>query len=490
MVKCKYIYCDDEKNVSVNLKEETMKSHPFRSRKTLFFLGPIAVLLLVLTGFIAVKGPFGAHAAGPLTLYVGHGTPGINSDCSSPGYNSVQTAVDVANPGNVVYLCGTTPFYEQVVIEKAITLTGDPGATIAAPAPFPTTSPLRLPSQFTTDNLFVPQAIVFVWGASANPIIKGLTIAGPLPGNGSCADQEFGVLVIDNAKATLTGDQVQDIRDSNASLYGCQFGVGIQVGREYWPKADFSSFVKEDFVGHATIKGTTVSGYQKNGVTVDDTGSTANLSSNTVNGDGRVNSIGLSAIIAQNGIQFSRGAKGQAIGNTVTGNSYTGNGGASSGGILVYGGSCGDPNVSLTTGIQIKNNNLQDNDVGAFVSNLIADANNNCALPITATNITVYGNHITDSAVSNTSGTNLFNFPGGYQAGISDEGNADHLTTNKICGVGYTPVAPPPYLSHIDVAATDPVISGNTTCTSSTAVNASAQPQRHYGLRSIVHPYK
>jgi hypothetical protein len=69
------------------------------------------------------------------------------------------------------------------------------------------------------------------------------------------------VLVIAGGTSTLSGDQVKDIRDSNSSLYGCQFGVDIQVGREYWPNANFSNFLAENFVGHTTISGTTVSGY-------------------------------------------------------------------------------------------------------------------------------------------------------------------------------------------------------------------------------------
>ena len=52
-------------------------------------------------------------------------------------------------------------------------------------------------------------------------------------------------------------------------------------------------------------------------------------------------------------------------------------------------------------------------------------------------------------------------FPGGYQAGVSDEGYADQITLNAICGVAYTPVTPPPYLSQIDIAATNPVVNGN-----------------------------
>src|SRR5712692_6966682 len=189
-----------------------------RGRKVWLLLGPIAAFLLVITGIFTLRIPVNAHAAG-VTLYVGQSV-GLNSSCSSPGFTSVQTAVDVANPGATVYLCGATPYAEQVIITKALTLTGDPGASIVAPNPFPASATYigRLPSQFTTDNLFVPQTVVTVWGANANVKIKNLIIAGVMPGNGGCGEQEFGVLVIAGGTATLVGDKVNDIRDTNSAL--------------------------------------------------------------------------------------------------------------------------------------------------------------------------------------------------------------------------------------------------------------------------------
>jgi hypothetical protein len=329
-----------------------------------------------------------------------------------------------------------------------------------------------------------------VWGSSANVKIKNLNISGVMPGNGSCAEQEFGVLVIDGATVALIGDHVNDIRDSNSSLYGCQFGVGIQIGREYWPAADFSTFKVEDFVGHANIKTTGVIGYQKNGMTIDGPGTTANVTGSTVTGAGR--SAAISSIIAQNGIQVSRGATATVTSNTVSDNTYTGTNFASDGGILVYGGSCDGPATPLTTGVKVQYNTLQDNDVGVFISNLSLDNNSQCSLPITATSILATKNHITNSAASNKTGPNLLNYPGGYQAGISDEGNADILTVNQICGTGYTPVTPPPYLSMIDMVATNPTVSGNTACTGTVASNTSATAKTHkqHGLHYIVRPIR
>ena len=302
---------------------------------------------MLLIGVLAVEIPANAQAhtaKGHSVLYVGH-TVGTNKNCNSPGYTSIQAAVDAANTGDTVYLCGT--FAEQVIMNKSITLTGDKGAGIQTPNPFPATALTRLPTQFTTDNLFVPQAIVIVWGTKVNVNITGLTISGVMPGNGGCAENEFGALVIGGAYMTFNNDRINDIRDSNPALYGCQFGNGIQIGREYWPKADFSGNVVVNFVGEASIANTTVSGYQKDGIVVDGPGSYGDVGWNTVNGSNR--DTNLSVIIAQNGIEMLRGAHGHIYNNTVSGNTYTGSAYASGSGILVYGG-CGDPVVKKRAG--------------------------------------------------------------------------------------------------------------------------------------------
>ncbi|MGI9059420.1 MAG: hypothetical protein ACR2H5_12650 [Ktedonobacteraceae bacterium] len=410
----------------------------FRMRGVLFFIGTTIALLAMLVGIIAVKEPFKAHAAMSNTLYVNHSpSAGSNTSCTDPGYNSVQAAVDAASKGDTVYLCDTTPYTEQVVITKAITLTGVNEATIQSPAVFPPTAS-RLPPQFTSDNLFLPQAIVVVWGAGSNANIVNLNITGPLPGNGGCADEEYGVLVIARGTATLKGDHVTDIRDSNPGLYGCQFGVAIQVGREYWPTADFSNFLVENFVGHATITKTTVTGYQKNGITVDGPGSKSNITKSTVKGAGRNTALG--NITAQNGIQISRGAVAMVESNFVADNSYTGTApNASSGGILVFGG-CGDP---LSIGVEVEGNVLSNNDVGIYLTNYNAACNAQASQKTydKALNNTISNNAVTNTSSYTDANGHIFT---GYQAGIDDVGNNDLISHNTITGMGYTPAQTTP----------------------------------------------
>ena len=396
------------------------------------FIG-MTILLLVLVGVLAVEIPANAHASGARghkTLYVGQ-TAGMDKNCASPGYTSIQVAVDAAQKGDTVYLCGT--FAEQVILTKSITLTGEKGAGIQAPNPFPTTDLTRLPAQFTTDNLFVPQALVIVWGANVNANITGLTLAGVMPGNGGCGENEFGALVISGAYATFNKDHISDIRDSNPALYGCQFGVGIQIGRAHWPKKDFSGSVTENFVGEASVINTTVSGYQKDGIAVDGPGSYGDIGWNTVNGSNR--DAQLSVIIAQNGIEMLRGAHGHIYNNTVTGNTYTGSAYASASGISVFGG-CGD---ALVKNVQVDHNLLINNDVGIYLNNYTSDPN--CTAPSTTrTNDEADYNIIRNNAITNVGDGTASGFPyKGYQVGIDDIGNRDTIDHNKISGAGYVP---------------------------------------------------
>jgi hypothetical protein len=389
----------------------------------------LGALVVALAAGLLAHGAFAAAK----TVYVG--------GCGAPNYSSVQAAVNAAGNGYTVYVCSGT-YSEQVIIaNKALTLTGAPGATIQAPSVFPS-SP-SLPAQFASDGLFVPQAIVVVWGSSSNVTISSLTVQGVLPGNGGCAEQEFGVLVIDGATATISNDRVLDARDSNPALYGCQFGVGIQVGRRYWPTANFGDFLVENFVGHATITGATVSGYQKNGITIDGPGSTADVRDTTVQGGGRV------PYIAQNGIQISRGATGSVRTSAITGDAYTGPNLASSVGILVYGG-CGDP---LDIGVQFVNNTLTNNDVGVSFNNYSDD----CSGPASVETLgKVTNNSITNDAVTNFCPYGYVGCAGyvTYQVGIDDVGNGDKLDGNKISGSGYVnPANDPPngiYILPID----------------------------------------
>jgi hypothetical protein len=203
---------------------------------------------------------------------------------------TIQNAVNTVNAsGNVHVASGT--YTEQVTINKSLNLIGADASTtiIKAPATLP-------PSSMITST------VVDIDGSGITVDIGGFTVSGPGPTG--CGSMGTGILVRGGAHADIHDNKILDVRDEPIS--GCQNGVGIQVGRKLYSTT-----------GTATITNNEISGYQKNGITVDNAGSYAEISGNTITGAGAV------TFIAQNGIQISRGATGEINGNTVSGHSYT-----------------------------------------------------------------------------------------------------------------------------------------------------------------------
>lgn len=214
----------------------------------------------------------------------------------------------------------------------------------------------------------------------------------------------FGV-VNDGGAVTVKNSSIHDIGES--PLNGSQHGVGV-----YWVYGSMAT---------GAIENNKIWNYQKGGIVVNGVGSVADVSGNTVTGQGPVNWI------AQNGIQIGYGATASVMRNTVTGNSYTGTS-TVSGGIIVVGGPC--YGEAYTTGTQIVGNTVTGNDVGIWLTNIQADC---ASAPTTATNIKVVNNTISNDAVNN-------NYGGfGYQAGVADQGYNDKIIHNAISGAGYNP---------------------------------------------------
>jgi hypothetical protein len=106
-------------------------------------------------------------------------------------------------------------------------------------------------------------------------------------------------------------------------LFGCQDGLAIFVESGYGSGGSAA----------VTIENSSIHDYDKNGITVDGSGTVATITGNYVVG------IGATPLIAQNGIQVSDGANGKVTNNTVTDDVYVNPEGgpyASSTGILLY----------------------------------------------------------------------------------------------------------------------------------------------------------
>lgn len=164
--------------------------------------------------------------------------------------------------------------------------------------------------------------------------ISKFTIEGP--GDGGCDSLEYGVRVEGGGSADIEFNHITHIRDEPFS--GCQNGVAVQVGRQ----ADSTS-------GSATVRFNLIDDYQKNGITVSNTGSKADIEFNHIRG------AGPTAVIAQNGIQVSGGADATVAANAVSGNVYS-PGTASSTGILLF----------APHSANVSSNVLKANDTGVY----------------------------------------------------------------------------------------------------------------------------
>jgi hypothetical protein len=180
------------------------------------------------------------------------------------------------------------------------------------------------------------KAIVRV-SMSQNVTIRGFEISGP--GSGGCDSLRYGVRVDDGGSANIIGNHIVDIRDllPPPNVSGCQNGVAVLVGRN-----------AEGTTGSALIQGNVIERYQKNGPTVDNTGSFAQITHNVVRG------VGPTGTIAQNGIQVSRGAHAVVEHNWVADHTYALAPATGSTGVLLFG--PGDVRVAHTTSIRNDDN--------------------------------------------------------------------------------------------------------------------------------------
>jgi hypothetical protein len=286
-----------------------------------------------------------------------------------------------------------------VVLAAAATPLGLGGAAQATPAVTGCTS-----TGFVRDGINMTAALIDPSGPVGGEVnATGCNIGvyydhgnGAVSGANIHGANYFGVVVNGDVNAVsvdVLNSQIHDIGET--PFDGTQHGVGIyyRVLPASGPGGGASG----------TIKGNTVTQYQKGGIVANGTGTNVKVQSNTVTGLGPV------TYIAQNGIQIGYGASAQVLNNTVTGNAYSGTNFASSGGILVVGGECYGDGLAYTTGTDIVGNSVANNDVGVYLSNAPAGCT---TAPATATNIKVINNTISDDAATNISG----NGATGYQA--------------------------------------------------------------------------
>ncbi len=341
------------------------------------------------------------------TLYVNDDQPAnaaAGKNCNQPNYSTVQDAVAAAEAGDRIIVCEGT-YIEQVTIDKSIELRGQGAAVIKAPA-----------------TMVGIKAIVRVTGEGTSASIEKLTISGP--GGGGCASLHFGIRVDGSAHADIIQNHITEIRGDSSC--GAQNGQAIFVGRQ-----------SESTTGTAVIKQNLIDKYQKGGIVVDNLGSHAEISHNTIVG------VGPTAAIAQNGIQVSREATGNVHHNEVSGNLYTGAAWAASG-ILLYqsGAVTVSHNVVTTSGVGIF---AVDAPSLAVVHNNVSDGEDGIDIVGTTTGAVVSHNRssgnefdgIYTDASGNTFSNNIMSANDGFDANDvstgSETAGTDNTWSNNQC---------------------------------------------------------
>jgi hypothetical protein len=235
-----------------------------------------------------------AEVPSPLWVAVGATHKGGGTSCTEPGYGSIQAAINAASSGQPVDVCaGIYP--EQLQITKSVAIEGHGDVVVRLPAGAAesTTACDKAIDQGDQDAISVCGHVTVS--------LTGIVINAAWPA-ATCSDALYGILVAGGA--TLDFEHSRITAAGAVPLNGCQGGVGIGVG---------DSIPTPEQVGHLVLSDSTVAGYQKDGIAVDGSGSTASITGTTVTG------IGPTTQIAQNGIQVSDGASAVVAGSTISG---------------------------------------------------------------------------------------------------------------------------------------------------------------------------
>jgi CSLREA domain-containing protein len=288
-------------------------------------------------------------ATQPSTVYVDDDwvglAPGTDPDGPGPAtaigfdaFPTIQGGIDgVAANGTVNVAAGN--YNEQPVVGKSLHLVGAGAASVNVN---PTGA---LAPRFSNFK------IVFEVNNGANVEISGVTIKGPLT-LGGCANgllsRFYGVYVRGGATLNLHDSSVLNIVENNpAPTTKCTRGTAIDVGASIAPLSE---------TGTLTLNNVTITNFQARAVTVDNAGTTATITNNTLTGSTSTNFF-------QTVILVSSGASASISGNQITG------------------AQCSDANncgpdtftqaaavgVSLTApanGTQVTNNTISGNDYG------------------------------------------------------------------------------------------------------------------------------
>lgn len=265
----------------------------------------------LLAAAVLVFGSLGAQQLQAATVAVGTCVIGVVQ------FTTIQAAVTASPAGTTIKVCpGSYP--EQVVINKMLKVTGvNSGTTYNPVVIIPAGGFVANTTSLTSGHPIAAQFLV--QSPATGVVISNLTVDGSGSNLTGCNAPRLIGIYYQNASGTANSLVVRN-QAQGAVDFGCQTSAGLGI------------FVQSgsSLTSTVTISNSTVHGYQKNGITGNEVGTTVTISGNSVVGAGPTTT-------AQNGIQIGFGATGKVLTNTVADDDFNGDplAGTASG-ILVY----------------------------------------------------------------------------------------------------------------------------------------------------------
>ena len=307
--------------------------------------------------------------------------------CISGGihFATIQAAVNGVAAGSTIKVCpGNYP--EQVVINKNLTLRG-----------------------VESDSAFNPTLVIPSSGgfaANTSTLITGAPVAAQILVESPATDVDISFLAVDGAGNNLnTGCSdprligiyfqsasgtinyvVARNQAQNMANFGCAASSGLGI---------FVQSAGPSTPSDVTIRNSTVYGYQKNGITANETGTTVRIRSSSVVGAGPVG-------IGQNGIQVGFGATGLVENNTVADDVFNGDPAAgTASGILIY--DSGDMSIRgnsvafTQNGIAIVTDGSQSDNNNTIINNQVVNSQFGDGIDLCSNGNTVISNTVFSS---------------------------------------------------------------------------------------------
>jgi nitrous oxidase accessory protein NosD len=309
--------------------------------------------------------------------------------CPHAQYTKIQDAINAASPGDEIVICNGI-YAEQLSINKSLDIDADSGAFLV-PA-----SIQQNATSLATGNAIA--AAVLVSGAT-NVSISGLTVDGINNGITECAPRLIGVY-FQNSSGSLRHAAIRNFT-LGAALNACQSGTGVFLESGGGQTSDVE------------ISDCSIHDYQKNGITANESGTTAKIHNNVVTG------IGPTPGAAQNGIQIGFSAGGAIRENVVANNVWSPCTAVASCVAVAT-----DILVTQSDNVRVTDNTAGISQVGIFVDGNNAEVRNNKVFAASVfENIRLQGNG--NRAAENT----VFN---GGDADIYVQGNNNSVVRNSI----------------------------------------------------------